>query len=144
MMALFNDKQFAFLVVGTGLAGYWLYKKTTAAFEKTGEALNAVNPLNRENVIATGADKVFKAMTGVEIKDVVWELSAHESDRILWTLNRSKQIVAEKVLAGDELSSGLMLEANKAAMVEWNKNHTKWWKAGDHWNDYALRTGQTL
>ena len=136
-MALFNNKQFIFLAVGAGLAGYVLYKKT-------GAVLNAVNPVNRENVIRVGADATFKIITGVEIQDVLWDLSVHESDKQLWTLNRSRQLVKEAVLVGREVSTDLMLETNKLAMNEWNKNHTKWWKSGDHWDDYYLNTGKLL
>lgn len=136
-MSFFNNKQFVFLAVGASLTGYWLYKKT-------GAVLNAVNPMNRENVIRVGADATFKIITGVEIKDVLWDLSVHESDKQLWTLNRSRQLVKEAVLAGREVSADLMLETNKAAMIEWNKDHTSWWKVGDHWDDYYLKTGKLL
>lgn len=136
-MAVFNNKQFAFLAVAGIAAGYFVYKKT-------GDVLHAVNPMNRENVIRVGADAAFKTVTGVEIQDVLWDLTAHESDRQLWTLNRSRQLVKEAVLVGREVSADLMLEMNKAAMVEWNKEHTSWWKVGDHWEDYYLRTGQMM
>lgn len=136
-MALFNNKQFATLAVGAGLTGYWLYKKT-------GKALNAVNPMNRENIVRVNVDAAFKAVTGVHIQDILWDLTAHESDRQLWTLNRSRQLVKEAVDVGREVTADLMLETNKVAMKEWNKNYTKWWKRGDHWEDYYLETGKLL
>lgn len=136
-MALFNNKQFAFLVVGAGLAGYWLYKKT-------GKALDAVNPLNRENVIAENFNAGFEAVTGVEVQDVLWDLTAHDSDRILWTNLRAKQLVKEAEDVGVEVTVDLMLEKNKVAMKEWNETKTRWWKRGDHWESHYLETGRVL
>ena len=136
-MALFNNKQFTILAIGAGLTGYWLYKKT-------GKALSAVNPLNRENVIAENFNAGCEAVTGTNLSDVIWDLSAHDSDRILWTNLRSKQLVEEAAAMGVEVTVDLMLEKNKVAMKEWNKNHTRWWKRGDHWEGHFLETGRIL
>lgn len=143
-MALFNNKQFFFLAAAAGLTGYWLYKQTGKALNATGEALNAINPLNRENIISENFNEAFENVTGVELGDVIWDLTAHESDRILWTNLRSKQLVKEAADVGIEVTVDLMLEKNKVAMKEWNKNHTRWWKRGDHWEDRFLETGRVL
>lgn len=48
--------------------GYYAYRKVTGvtsdALDAAGEALNAINPLNNENVINTGAIDLYQKVTG--------------------------------------------------------------------------------
>ena len=48
--------------------GYYAYRKVTGvtsdALDAAGEALNAINPLNNDNVINTGAIDLYQKVTG--------------------------------------------------------------------------------
>lgn len=107
-MALFSDRQAVGLVVLAGVAGFWLYRKS-------GQLVEAVNPLNRENVFYQTTLDVAKEVSG----DPDWSLYKQvNGDRDSWISNRIQQIGQERHVLG--LPPLDVVDQINQARQEWN------------------------
>ncbi|WP_261840908.1 hypothetical protein [Aliamphritea ceti] len=62
-MAILNNKQFTVMGVLIGVGVWYASRKVGSVAEK---AIDAVNPLNNDNVISSGVDSVGAEITGIE------------------------------------------------------------------------------
>ncbi len=121
-MALLSDKQFAALAVAGGLAAWWLYRKSA-------DVVEAVNPMNRENVFYQGTLSIAKEISG----DPDWSLYKQvNGDRDQWISKRIEQIGWERHQAG--LPPLSVKEQINQARQEWN-DQLPWY---DVWNSIEL------
>lgn len=85
-MAVLSDKQF-FVIAGVGAVGAFLLYRALPTTEEIAEAgktaLNAVNPVNDQNIFSRAADEVVQATTGdEELSFAGWLLDQFEEERL--------------------------------------------------------------
>lgn len=116
-MAVLTNQQFIALGV-TGVLVLWYIKKK--ATQATATVIEAVNPLDQNNLANRAAESAFTAVTGNEQSPGVAAYDWLNGDRDEWTMGRTDEIIWQRRDRGEPLEP---MTAIAQARYEWNRDH---------------------